>query len=594
MQSERTGSIKVFVTALLLSAGAASYATPAQCAPTSYVNRTTDVANLDKPDEMSTPKHRERRDDQDHVVEAQRDAEKREEAQRPPETDANDGVDKSFVKQEGPQKEEKQIKEEQKPYQVVDQGYCLPDGRYQWMTKAGPRAGVVPNPTYTQLPGIAPGKFKDSGYPGVVDLLMKMVSDESKGTPISNAEFATLIAAQHEAISELVNDPLKRMHQAQTEATAKQSDAANNAAECAEGSGDTAFMNITQYLLNVANESAGTPTESRNPFKTHSQAVWMVQQMYKKCYIPMALLFLLPGALLTQAKSMVSFGMLGSKDEDCGSPFTGIMRSMIAIFLIPATQLTVSYVIDIGNSVTYCVTQELDRHGGLESIYKWAHEQTYNNAEPQYQNHLTNDQPARGEGEIGKISGRAEQKMLWERQTNLSSTMQLWFNTMNNVLAQGLLIINAFQLVMICYLFLLGPIAAAFFAWPSGVGRDLFRKTFSSWLDGVVILCLWKFWWNVCLLCMAIRLSSGYVTNPTDEWEMFMYTAFMAILTFVPFNPFEFRPGEIVSHVLEKAQQHAGKAGQTGAGTGGSGGGNGGAGPAGASGPMGAKHAKSE
>lgn len=565
----------------------------AVAAPTSYVTRNTDVMTLDRPDEMSTPKHRERRDVQDHVPAAQREARKRDKGTRPPERDTNDGVDKSLVKQDPPQQFEQEVKKEQHPYHVADVGYCLPSGQYRWITKAGPREGVVPNPTYAQAEGIAAGDFKDSGYPAVVDMLMKLIPDEAKGTPISNAEFATLIAAQHEAIAELANDPVKRMHQAQTEAAAKQSDAANNAAECAEGSGDMAFLNITQYLINVANEEAATPTASRNPFKTHSQAVWMVQQMYKKCYIPMAILLLLPGAILTQVKSLVGFGMLGARDEDCVHPFTGILRAMIAVFLIPATQLTISYVIDVGNSVTHCVVEELNKHGGIECIYKWAHEQTYNNTEPQYQNHMVNDQPERGDAEIGKISGKAEKSMLWEKQTNLSSTMQMWFNTLNNVLAQGLLIINAFQLVMICYLFLLGPVAAAFFAWPAGVGRDLFRKCFASWLDGVVILCLWKFWWNIVLLCMAIRLNSGYVTNPTDEWEMIMFTAFMAILTFVPFNPFEFRPGEIVSHILEKAQQHAAKAGQTGAGAGGTGG-NGGAGPAGAPGPMGSKHSKAE
>lgn len=587
------GGANPFIVFLSACAAFVTLQIPAWAVP-DYVIKNTNVLSLDRPEEMSTPKHRERRDEQDHVPEAQREAKKREEATRPPERDSNDGVDKSYIEQQPPQPQEKQVAKQPKPYHVLDQGYCLPSGQYHWNTLAGPRIGVVPNPTYAQQQGIAPGQFRDSGYPGVVDILEKLISDESKGTPISNAEFATLVAAQHEAIAELVNDPLKRMHQAQTEATAKQSDAANNAAECAEGSGDMAFLNITHNLINVANEEAGTPTDSRNPFKSYSQAIWMVQQMYKKCFIPMAILFLLPGAVLTQVKSLVSFGVMHGRDEDCSSPFSGILRAMIAIFLIPATQLTVSYVIDIGNSVTQCVTQELNRHGGLESIYKWSHEQTYSNAEKQYQNFIKNDQPARGEAEIGKISGKPEDKMLWEHQTNLSTTMQMWFNTLNNVLAQGLIIINAFQTVMICYLFLLGPIAASFFAWPSGVGKDLFRKTFASWLDGVVVLCLWKFWWNVCLLCMAIRLSSGYVTNPTDEWEMFMFTAFMAILTFVPFNPFEFRPGEIVSHVLEKAQQHAGKAGQTGAGSGAGGGGNGGAGPGGASGPVGAKHSKAE
>ncbi len=54
--------------------------------------------------------------------------------------------------------------------------------------------------------------------------------------------------------------------------------------------------------MNVANEASGTPTVSFAPYKTISQAVWMVQQMYKNFSIPLAILLLLPGAVITQLK----------------------------------------------------------------------------------------------------------------------------------------------------------------------------------------------------------------------------------------------------------------------------------------------------
>jgi hypothetical protein len=519
-------------------------------------------------------------------------------------TDANakdapsqDNQGKGSEKEDSENKQEQKTEEKDKPYWLVDLGYCEPSGRYRWITKAGPREGVCPNPVYAQKPpvpgGLGPGKFKDSYWPAMTDQLMNLIPDEAKGTPISNAEFATLCAAQAEQISELMTEPERNICKAQAEGAAKQADAANNAAECAEGNSEASWNTMTNYLINVANEGAAEPTASRSPFKKYSQAVWMVQQMYKKCYIPMAILFLLPGAVITQCKSLVGFGIMGSRDEDASSPFSGLFRATIAIFLIPATQLAVSYIIDTGNAVTECVVQELNKNGGLEVIKEWAKQQTYNNKEEKYKNFVENKVPQPNQPEIGKISGDKEEQMLWERQTMPSTMMQQWYNTFNQVVGQGLAIINAFQLIMICYLFLLGPMAAAFFAWPSGVGRDLFRKVFASWLDGIVILALWKFWWNIVLLCMAIRLSSGIVTNPTDQYEMYMFTAFMAMLLFVPFNPFEFRPGEVVSHVLEKAQQQAGKAGQ-------SSGSGAGAGPSGGSGnqanggtPAGAKH-KSE
>ena len=121
----------------------------------------------------------------------------------------------------------------------------------------------------------------------------------------------------------------------------------------------------------------------------------------------------------------------------------------------------------------------------------------------------------------------------------------------------GLCIISAFQLVLMCYLFLLGPIAAAFFAWPQ-LGRTLFRSAFSIWLDAVVVLSLWKFWWNVTLVCMTVRLESGNV-DPYNPFEVYYLIAFFAILLVMPFNPFDFHASAVVQFIESKAAGVVGK-----------------------------------
>lgn len=341
---------------------------------------------------------------------------------------------------------------------------------------------------------------------------------------------------------------------------AQNSDNQGNA--CKQNCGN-AFNCMIIPLINVANENAATPTSSYAPFKDESNVIWMVQQMYKKCYLPMAVLFLLPGAVITQVKSLVAFSMLGTQDEDTSSPFIGMFRSMIAVFLIPATQLVVGYCIDIGNALTDPVAKRVQ----VETIMNWVNEQAYA-SDPRNNDNTIKNVAAN----MGKLAGTPSRSVVQERQNDLNVTVQNTLNTVNNLLSQGLEILNGFQIVMMCYLFLLGPIAAAFYAWPAAIGNSLFKKAFASWLDGVIVLSLWKFWWCIVLLCMVVRLQTGGV-DPTSQYEMYYFTAFMTILVWVPFQPFEFRPGDMVDKVLEKAQ--GGGGGGAGAGGGKSGGASG-------------------
>ena len=329
-------------------------------------------------------------------------------------------------------------------------------------------------------------------------------------------------------------------------------------------SGFDGFLN---NLINVANENAGSPCSSRAASKTYANVVYMVQQMYKSCYIPMALLFLLPGAIITNTKTLVSFGILSGKDEDTVSPFTGILRSIIAIFLIPATQLALSYIVDVGNALEESAKQYVS----LPLIYLWAEEQVQTFG-PDQQGQLLKNLPVVPQAPyLGKFAGMPVKGAVLEQCGGLQDALTELANECFHMFTIGLNVISGFQVVMLCYLFLMGPLAAAFFAWPS-VGRDLFRKAFASWIDGVTVLSLWKFWWTVVLVCMTARLESGNI-NPYDIWEVYYLIAFMSIMLVVPFNPFDFRPGEIVTHVLGKAEGIAAKVAQGGKGGGSSGGG---------------------
>jgi hypothetical protein len=67
---------------------------------------------------------------------------------------------------------------------------------------------------------------------------------------------------------------------------------------------------------------------------------------------------------------------------------------------------------------------------------------------------------------------------------------------------------------------------------------------------------MWRFWWSLIILCMCVRIQwlrdiGQY--NPNSPWEGVVYTAFVCMLTYVPFMPFEFKPGSLVTNLLNAA-----------------------------------------
>src|SRR5262249_28061141 len=126
----------------------------------------------------------------------------------------------------------------------------------------------------------------------------------------------------------------------------------------------------------------------------------------------------------------------------------------------------------------------------------------------------------------GKAAAQLENDTTMEDQKWLSTTMQVGFNSAAMVMGDALTILAGYQLVFMCYLFLMGPIAAAFYAWPSGIGT-LFKKVFNNWLDAVVVLALWRFWWCAILAVMTQRINYLH-PRPGDPQEMMVYNCFMA------------------------------------------------------------------
>jgi hypothetical protein len=291
----------------------------------------------------------------------------------------------------------------------------------------------------------------------------------------------------------------------------------------------TALQAVSQGLINIANEENGTPIQGSGP-RTISNAVWIVSQMYKNVYLPMAILLLLVGAILTQFGNTVKNGVSVFALMEEPDAFTGIIRGANALVLMAMVQLIVSWGIDIGNSMTYSVTNFVQ----METIQNWL-----NDIYPD-QSNVTPNQKAQNNA----------------AETTMQSTTRAVFGTVQNFLNYGILVLIAYQTALVCYLFLLGPMAAAFYAWPGGIG-SLFRPVFNNWLNALTNLVLWRFWWCAILLCMVVRINwlqdiGQY--NPQSPFEPLVYTAYLVMLAYVPFHALEFRPGDLVDQMLQQAK----------------------------------------
>ncbi|CAN5313438.1 hypothetical protein BH10CYA1_BH10CYA1_64580 [soil metagenome] len=412
------------------------------------------------------------------------------------------------------------------------------------------------------------------------DLLFKAVDRSLRVT--DTASRITLGDFQNDFVQR-ATDPNRWNYATQSGMQATQQMTSEATGSAGDQAMSTNLSELQRPLINVANEASAGSGEL-------GKVVGQLQKIFKALSIPMAVLLLLPGAVLTNLKSMIQTGFSLAQDEDSVSPFPGILRAIVAVFLIPATQVIISYSIDTGNLMTDVVQKQTN----MQNVLNWAKDQMARTAG-------TSSCGGGLSGAVGSLGGiggglggiigglggmggggnlgtaaqlaagsnpyvlgaqalieRAKKRAVSDQTAGMAT------NSLYMLLSVGMTVMLGFQFVLMCYLYLLGPVAAALYAWPGGI-RALFKPVFVNWLNAVINLSLWRFFWSVLILVMDTRLqwlqeTGGY--QPGSPWEIATAVSFVALMTAVPFMAFQFRPGDFVDNIVSKAgaQNHGANA----------------------------------
>ncbi len=86
-----------------------------------------------------------------------------------------------------------------------------------------------------------------------------------------------------------------------------------------------------------------------------------------------------------------------------------------------------------------------------------------------------------------------------------------------------------FQTAFFYYLFFVGPVFAGLWVWLMKV----FRDSFGTWVEGVITLCFWSFFWTTTILLIACFKG-------TDDTGIFMITALNFLATGSVKHAFDF------------------------------------------------------
>lgn len=294
-----------------------------------------------------------------------------------------------------------------------------------------------------------------------------------------------------------VNFPLDAAQQAAAQQQAQAIAAGNAAGDTTKDQAASALDHCSKFLINFTSTSGNKWNRIRDSI-----------------FVPIGLLLLLPGAVLTQVKSIASAGnpVLGNVN-----PFEGILRAFVAIFFIPASYLIVNYGIDFSNCITMTIAQEYSRMFGT-NMYRdamCAQIRAFNTRTPaenqgagQAQNYPTpdvHDTASWEDAHASKIddpcagiydapADRTDQGM----PASVAAGRMITYGA-NAALTATWNILCAFQMAYLYYLFFAGPVVAGLWVWPTKQLRD----AFPNWVEGVITLCFWSLFWNTTVLLMA-------------------------------------------------------------------------------------------
>jgi len=303
------------------------------------------------------------------------------------------------------------------------------------------------------------------------------------------------------AQSGMETDPQNTVGPARAELQAQATQAGNAAGQLEQNQAASALGYVSSYMDN---------------FTVNSANKW--NALRDRIFVPIAILLLLPGAILAQARAIVA---AGSPVFGYVNPFEGILRSIIAIFMIPGTALVVNYSIDLSNSLTYAVNSEYTRIFGsnmyLDALA--AQIRAFPVRDPDTNENIISRPQApttpwfNPNGTFSAFEGLINNREM-NAQTGtdiapadradeaLSSASiaarEVMFGS-NAMLATTWNVLCGFQMAYMYYLWFVGPIVAALWVWPMGQ----LRSALPNWIQGVVTLAFWSLLWNTTVLLMA-------------------------------------------------------------------------------------------
>jgi hypothetical protein len=319
------------------------------------------------------------------------------------------------------------------------------------------------------------------------------------GYPVSDTQFQIISRYNDNIFMEQLFNPERVMWLMGAMGNIQATNTANSAANLTQNQGASAIQHIQVFLVNFTNEAADPGN--------------MWHSIRNNLFVPMAILLLFLGAVIAQVVAIVAQGtsVLGNI-----SPFDGIQRSVIAVFLIPFTQLAMSWGIDVSNSIAQSIPTAYFTQFGRDmyqdaqcSIQRAFPINSQNNMNAMIPfNSTAGTASGTLEGLDFDITGGWNPCMTGsttgtgtpdEAEQFVTAASRLMANSGNATLAMTWNVLCAFQTAYLYYLWCMGPIVAALWVWP----MQQLRNALPSWIDGLITLCFWSLFWNTSVLLMA-------------------------------------------------------------------------------------------
>jgi len=366
--------------------------------------------------------------------------------------------------------------------------------------------------------------IKKDHLDALAEAYAKLPPDKLKAKTLLEAGFN-----EAERLMGKMNQPRNTAPAAKATGQAQATQMGNSAADIARDQGCAAIDYCSRFLKNFTSEGGNRWNRFRDGV-----------------FVPIGILFLLPGAVMTQVRAIMaqSNPVLGQI-----SPIEGISRSFIAVFMIPGSYLIVNYAVDLANSFSYTISQEYTNMCGTDMYhdamcaeirafgvrYLSENEGSLKTPDPDLSPYFHGIfSPA--EGRLwGKLNDPCAGLFLVPPNRDDASmpsssiaARSVLFST-NAAANTGWTICCAFQTAFFYYLFFIGPVFAGLWVWPMKV----FRDSFGIWVEGVITLCFWSFFWTTTILLIACFKG-------TDDTGIFMLTALNFLATGSVKHAFDF------------------------------------------------------